>query len=1213
MKSAHKIFSAGLAVAICFGSSVSWAAMGSVSDDFNRDSTASATSETAPNPIGTHYSIESGTWRIFGGTLDAEANGILIDNRLQNLRYGSYDFTLTVDARHPSSTTSQSVRTAGVVLNYQDLDNHYIIRWGYETDGMLGHIQIVKRQNGSNSAIGDRVTGLDLPASVYLTWTFASSENENEILYCVSQIGSLTPIYEGSFTDSAFTNGYAGFYRAGSSARFDNYSLRVLDTDLFSNEIAVSYDLYGRNYRFYENQPHLPPDPGMQLEGEVTLFPEQDGEAEIIVNALFTGREGQETEMMVFNDTLQLVSGLPVSVPVHVALPPQAGRVVLSTQSSDPGIIFTGNVTETPVYASPIVPAFPGATGFGAFTPGGRGGKVYQVTTLEDYAAHEAPVEGSLRYAVEQTGARIVLFAVSGDIRLKRELIIANPRITIAGNTAPFPGVSITGYQTSLRTDHAVLRYLRFRLSTEILRERFADGNHSEWDSFQAVGGEYVLLDHLSGSHSVDETLSMTRMDRASMQHCLSAYSLNSVFHPKWPEAHNFGGLTAYIGRPDRHAVVSSIYNAWINHDRRMPGLSAVEDPDNLASRIDLRHSLMYNWGSNAAGSEAPAREEWRQNYHLNFVGNYLKPGPETPPENRYAGLTVRGALNKLYMESNIHDQDIQNDQPTNQEGLVKYIYSDVSSDHFLSEAVPSPCSAAPEIPGLAGILTDFVGASLPARDSVDAAAVLDVLNGTGYYPYVDMDIDTSPLLPDLSSIRHVYHNEEDVFPVWWKRMQGLADDAEIDPHADENGDGYTNVEKYMYGLNLSDPAVLWAVPANNINPLDRLTGEETAEVRTPGTPGIGWADRDVNETVFSGADGLVVMSSSTDDGAAAHGVRNLLDPGSAAWSSGGPEAVFGPAGARVEEGFSLVFAFSIPRKINEILIHRTDLNSYPPAHDPAGALLQGLKGWPDHWVDLAEAGDWPVFSSEYRMHRLEVPKALQGPYAAYRLIFSSAHGAEDLRIQHVTFDSSDLCDVQADLNDEARGSVSGVGLYAKNALATLMPEPAEYFIFSHWSGDVPPGQEAEAPLIFSADINRVLTAHFAERITEGTHTPHWWLAEYGLTEPSFEEAARMDHNGNGHSASEEFIAGIDPGPLGSQDLFQFNSILSAGDGLLFSWPGREGRRYTLQSTVRLTHPFSDVVGAEDLPATPPLNEWMMDAYPDEKNRFFRLRVRYPR
>ena len=140
------------------------------------------------------------------------------------------------------------------------------------------------------------------------------------------------------------------------------------------------------------------------------------------------------------------------------------------------------------------LPAFPGAEGFGALTPGGRGGKVYLVTTLEDYLPErrdarkentlgeegrdgkrhvlpgypEIPAEklipGSFREAVDASGPRVVLFAVSGTIELKAQLKIRGPYITIAGNTAPGEGVQIRNWGIEIQTHDVVLRYLRVRV-----------------------------------------------------------------------------------------------------------------------------------------------------------------------------------------------------------------------------------------------------------------------------------------------------------------------------------------------------------------------------------------------------------------------------------------------------------------------------------------------------------------------------------------------------------------------------------------------------------------------------------------------------------------------------------------------------------------------------------------------------------------------------
>src|SRR5260370_29203329 len=119
----------------------------------------------------------------------------------------------------------------------------------------------------------------------------------------------------------------------------------------------------------------------------------------------------------------------------------------------------------------PKVPAFPGAEGAGAITPGGRGGKVYEVTTLTDGGP------GSLREAFAASEPRIVVFRVSGIITLTNRLPINQPFITVAGQTAPGDGICIRGETTEINTHDVIIRYLRFRRGELKRRDDALGGN----------------------------------------------------------------------------------------------------------------------------------------------------------------------------------------------------------------------------------------------------------------------------------------------------------------------------------------------------------------------------------------------------------------------------------------------------------------------------------------------------------------------------------------------------------------------------------------------------------------------------------------------------------------------------------------------------------------------------------------------------------------
>src|SRR5262245_51028754 len=143
----------------------------------------------------------------------------------------------------------------------------------------------------------------------------------------------------------------------------------------------------------------------------------------------------------------------------------------------------------------PGLPAFPGAEGGGAFTPGGRGGRVIAVTNLDDSGP------GSFRAACEAEGPRTVVFRVAGVIEIKTPVKINHPYITIAGQSAPGDGVCVRGHTTEVNTHDVIIRYMRFRRGNLKSRDDALGGNPKK----------DVIVDHVSASWGLDENLSMYR------------------------------------------------------------------------------------------------------------------------------------------------------------------------------------------------------------------------------------------------------------------------------------------------------------------------------------------------------------------------------------------------------------------------------------------------------------------------------------------------------------------------------------------------------------------------------------------------------------------------------------------------------------------------------------------------------------------------------
>ncbi|MBW8859015.1 MAG: hypothetical protein JF570_04600, partial [Caulobacter sp.] len=233
--------------------------------------------------------------------------------------------------------------------------------------------------------------------------------------------------------------------------------------------------------------------------------------------------------------------------------------------------------------------AFPGAEGFGRFSQGGRGGRVIKVTNLDDSGP------GSLRAAVEAEGPRIVIFDVGGVIRLKSYLRIANDHITIAGQTAPGYGITLRDGQFLIHANHVIVRYLRSRVGDEAGKE---------YDSISIGGGSDIILDHISSSWSIDESLSVTQkvtpevkpLTNVTVQWSLISESLNHSIHEKGE--HGYGSLIqgSYGARYSFH------HNLWAHHEARMPRIGnyagAKDDPEGIT--LDFRDNVFYNWGQGA-------------------------------------------------------------------------------------------------------------------------------------------------------------------------------------------------------------------------------------------------------------------------------------------------------------------------------------------------------------------------------------------------------------------------------------------------------------------------------------------------------------------------------------------------------------------------------------------------------------------------------------
>lgn len=495
--------------------------------------------------------------------------------------------------------------------------------------------------------------------------------------------------------------------------------------------------------------------------------------------------------------------------------------------------------------AQDSAPAFPGAEGAARYTTtGGRGGTVYHVTTLADSGT------GSLRDALGKSGTRTIVFDVAGYIDLKSDLQIKNGNVTIAGQTAPAPGITLRYYTINCSADNVIIRFIRFRRSQV---KSTSDGGDAIWGRNK----KNIILDHCSMSWGTDEVASFYDNRNFTMQWCTIAESLSNAGHSKG--AHGYGGIWGGKNASFHHNFLAHLDNRvprfngarynWSGYDTKKYA-NTVD-----AERVDFRNCVAYNWGTGGCYGGPGGG-------YVNMVNNYFKAGPGTKNKTRLTQMSAAasgnssgapsyliGMYSRYFIQGNYMTAAGASAANYDWKGVVtdggqgqNQTFTDANNMFGLGAGATVSVKMSDAIPMEGAVTTQdaetafakvlaYAGASL-YRDAVDARFMEEARTGTATYKGTEQktgDGKTSgnynrpgiidkinnpdgtqnsalPSFPEFESTSRPdgFDTDKDGMPDEWETLNGLdpmmPSDGKTKTLDAEKG-WYTNLEVYMNSL----------------------------------------------------------------------------------------------------------------------------------------------------------------------------------------------------------------------------------------------------------------------------------------------------------------------------------------------------------------------------------------------------------------------------
>jgi MYXO-CTERM domain-containing protein len=429
--------------------------------------------------------------------------------------------------------------------------------------------------------------------------------------------------------------------------------------------------------------------------------------------------------------------------------------------------LILGTMAASEATAAPL--AFPGAEGFAATVTGGRKGQVYHVTTLADSGA------GSFRDAVSQ-GNRIVVFDVSGVIKPTDVIVVAGDNITLAGQSAPGDGITIYGRETSFSSrSNIIVRYLRFR-------QGMTDASGSAKKTVNITDGQSMIFDHVS--------IQWGRWDNFGITGTSSTITLQNSIVGEGVPPQNFGSII------DGEQDITIAHNLWIDNNERNPKFKA---------NGECINNVVYDWGTGGGIIGGHSGTPWYEDY----IGNYLIAGPSAVDKF----FTFYTSTDHAYQTGNM--VDVNKDGQLNGRAVVNADFQGTSPPTFETAAhskPPVPVTVLSAEDAYARVVAQ--AGTCSHRDAVELRLIaqLTSLGTKGAIIANESDVGGQPTVTSVTRPAG-FDTDNDGMSDAWETAHGLNPNSAADATGDYNGDGYTNIEKYLNEL--ADNACAGSTPPN--------------------------------------------------------------------------------------------------------------------------------------------------------------------------------------------------------------------------------------------------------------------------------------------------------------------------------------------------------------------------------------------------------------